>query len=108
MATPTTQQPQTGALASITGFFGDIIKQSLPVAKSYLDAKTAQEQARASSSASLANNIASGGYATGAVPVPAPAPQTVPMTKQPWFPFAVGGGVLLLVGGLFLAMRGRK
>lgn len=103
MATPTTTtKPATGALASVTGFFSDVIKQSLPVAKAYLDSKTAQEQARAASSASMANNIATGGYATGTVPVPA---QPVPMTKQPWFPFAIGGGVLLVVGGLFLALR---
>jgi hypothetical protein len=97
--TTTTTAPASGALASVTGFFGDIIKTSLPVVTSYLDNKSATEQARAAASASTANTIANGGYANGA------GATTKPITQQAWFPFAIGGGVLLVVGVLFLVLR---
>lgn len=104
MAAQNTSQG-SGALASVTGFFKDLVNQATPAVQSYFDYRTAREGAP--------STMPVAGYAggnTGVVPPGATAAPaaSVPLTSQPWFPWAVGA-VVLLTGGLILfAFSGRS
>jgi hypothetical protein len=104
MATDSNTSQGSGALASVTGFFGNLVNQATPVLSSYLEYKGAKENAKANLGAGYAGgNTNSAGNTSGA-----PAPSSASITSRPWFSFAVGGVILAVLGFGFLALRGKK
>lgn len=98
MATATTTAP-TGAVASLTGFFKDLVNQATPVVSSYLDYRTARENAK---SDTVDTRYAAGGSAQRDSSTSG-APASI--TSAPWFPWAIGAGVLAVGGMILLALR---
>jgi hypothetical protein len=104
MATDSSTPQASGALASVSGLFGNLVNQATPIVSSYLGYKAAKENAKANLGAGYAGgNTNSAGNTSGA-----PAPSSASITSRPWFPFAVGGAILAVLGFGFLALRGKK
>lgn len=94
----------SGALASVTGFFRDVVQQATPAVQSYFDYRAQRENAKTASSQAQGVSQAGAGADWRGTVAPGGG-----ITSQPWFlPAAIAGGVLLLGGGLLLLLRGGK
>lgn len=99
--TGTAASAPSGAFASINGFLAGLIDTATPLATAYLGYKTATTQAKSSAAAPAASGAGQGWQGTVA--------GSGSLTAQPWFPFAVIGGILAIGGGfLLILLRGRK
>lgn len=110
-ATPATAAPAApGALASVSGWFSDFVKSVTPVAQTYLTYQGQKDMAKANEKSvaqmQVEANAAARRMDDGWRDVV--ANDAKPVTAQPWFPYAIGGGVLLIFGFFFLALRGKR
>ena len=104
MATP----QNSGALASITGFFGSLVDKATPVVNQYLAYRTAKEGGGATQTAQgyqQSTGPAGDSDWRGTVAQPN---GVAAITSAPWFPYAILGGGLLILGFFGLMLRGSR
>ncbi len=104
-----TSSGASGAVASVTGFFKDLVNQATPAVQSYFDYRANRETAKANLGAGYAGGSTNSAGNTSGQPANVIPAASSSITSKPWFwPVVIGGVLILTLGGAALLLGGRK